>query len=217
MIVFKSMKYRFLLAILTSFISFPAFACDFADPRIEVKRLYSGYVVNRSASSKNLARLGDKALSSNKKMMGLTVGKLSYGLELTSSVGRWGRNYCGAPTNVMIRFGAVDPVAVYIASDIKRGSCDDRVTVHHEMQHVSFIEEAIVNGVTKINNTLASSLRGKVFKGRSENDVVNQIKQYITSLTVAEIESVARVMRAKHASIDTDEAYARTSNICRGR
>ncbi|WP_315922928.1 hypothetical protein [Mesorhizobium sp. SP-1A] len=194
-----------------------AAACDPIAPRIKVDQLYRGYQIDRSVDGRNLERIGNKSVGSNKEMMGLTVSGLSYSMQLSTSVAQSGGRFCGSVSDINVQFGAKDPIKVYIASGVAQGSCDDRVTVKHELQHVSFIEHAIVTGSSRIKSAVSNSLAGKTFVGSSQNDVVAQAKQMIAGVIDRELDKVASEMNARHASIDTDEAYSKTSAICRGR
>lgn len=147
--------------------------------------------------------------------MGLTVSNLAYSLQFSTSVTKTGFSYCGTVGDVDIEFGAEKPIDIYISSTIAEGSCDDRVTVHHELQHVSFIEQAIMRGSVRINATIYKKLQSTVFNGTSQEDVVSQAKKSLISIIDRELSSVTLEMNARHASIDTPEAYLKTSAICR--
>lgn len=194
-----------------------AATCDPLVTRVKVDQIYHGYQIDRSVDGRRLERIGNKSVGSNKEMMGLTVSGLSYSMQLSTSVAQSGGRFCGSVSDINVQFGAKDPIKVYIASGVAQGSCDDRVTVKHELQHVSFIEHAIVTGSSRIKTAVSNSLAGKTFVGTSQNGVVDQAKKMIASVIDRELDKVASEMNARHASIDTEEAYSRTSAICRGR
>lgn len=194
-----------------------AATCDPLATRVKVDQLYHGYQIDRSVDGKRLERLGNKSVGTNKEMMGLTVSGLSYSMQLSTSVAKSGGIFCGSVSDINVQFGAKVPIKVYIASGVAQGSCEDRVTVKHELQHVSFIEHAIVTGSTRIKSAVSNSLAGKTFVGSSQNEVVGQAKQMIAGVIDRELDKVASEMNARHASIDTDEAYSKTSAICRSR
>jgi hypothetical protein len=198
---------RFLYAVMFSQFAFifaaNASECSPVSPKVNVGQLYSGYKIDRSLTGKSLEKLGNKDVGVNGEMMGLTVSGLVYSLQLSTSVMNKGNSYCGTVNVVDVKFGADKPVDVYISSNIPVGSCDDRVTVQHELQHVSFIEQAIISGSSKIKTSIYDYMKGQTFSGSSQNSVVSQAKHMLTAIIDRELAIVTKEMNARHASIDT--------------
>lgn len=210
----------FPIVLLPLLFAFPANAntCSSQEASVKVTPTYYGYSVHRTVDRSGLERLRNAPVEKGMEIMGLTVGGLSYQMKLSVGItGTRGSGYCGSAKSLEVLYGTDEPVKVFIAPNVKVGSCEDRTTMEHELRHVGFIEQAIREGGVLIESSLKRELRGKTFTGRDEEAVSSSVKEFATGIIQREFSKVSSKLDAQNASIDTRESYSATAARCSNR
>lgn len=192
--------------------------CLITSPVINFKETYHGYSVSRSLNKLALKSYNVGSHKGSGEVLGLTISNLKTDLQMEVESRQLSRNlWCSTPKSINFKFGQIEKVLVYIASEIRAGSCEDRTTLQHELQHVAFTEAAILSARSRIVPAIHQALKGRTYKGRTVAGSQAELQRAVSDSIRKQIDIIIQEMEARHASIDTADNYERTAAICRGR
>ena len=117
--------------------------------------------------------------------------------------------------DVLLRYETPD---VYIAREYRRGSCNYKVTLEHEMQHVKVARKYLGRFVTKMRSTLTSLLIPKP-KSAVVIESPAKAKHEAEELLEKLIYSVYKQLRIEigkaQAKVDSPREYKRVGRKCK--
>lgn len=148
------------------------------------------------------------------RIQGMTKAKLSlrvqYHLNLLSDP-RSGR-VCTSP-EMTVRLG-YDPMTIYIARSLEPGSCRFNQTMEHEKRHVAVYRKHLEDVRNEIEAGLRNRFDKPYYMFEDQHAAVQYMNEVANSYTGARLEQQTQEMRAKQASLDTEEAYREISRAC---
>jgi len=150
-------------------------------------------------------------------VFGLTAGQLRSQLAVhTLLEKRRDGVYCGSPARVIATVGYEGAIAVHVAREHPKGTCQHKAILDHEMKHVAVFKEALRDHKKRLRKALEGALAKAKFPitGRDREAVEAEVgKRFEAAFkrAVAEADSD----RDRHnARLDTPESYRRTRDLC---
>lgn len=150
-------------------------------------------------------------------VFGLTAGQLRSQLAIQTQLEkRRDGVYCGWPARVTATVGYEGPIAVYVAAEHAKGTCQHKAILSHEMKHVAVFKETLRDHETRLRKALERALaKGKFpVTGRDREAVQAELgKRFEAAFTRAVAEAASERDR-RNARLDTPESYRRTRDLC---
>jgi hypothetical protein len=110
---------------------------------------------------------------------------------------------------------SMQPVVVYVASELRNNACRHAATREHELRHVAVYREMLEESARKLRGDIATALgtgvRTAASPGALQREVETALRSYLTAFMRAQHD----VLNARQAEIDTPEEYARVGAACR--
>jgi hypothetical protein len=167
--------------------------------------------------------------SLNRAQFGLMVGHLTddiLGMMTDAFKIEYAANYAVEPygdaycfwvkdIDVLLRYETPD---VYIAREYRRGSCNYKVTLEHEMQHVKVARDYMGRFVTKMRSTLTSLLIPKPKSAvviESPAKAKREAEQLLQRLIYSVYEQLQIEMGKAQAKVDSPREYKRLGRKCK--
>jgi hypothetical protein len=196
-------------------------ACDgFEAPSVVVNSPPQPTVVDRSKSAAELTNLmGPNESLELSGFVTLGVTSVDYSTSVKSSVqikkSRFG-NWCAYPVNIVVNHGFSKPLTVYIANELREGTCKYDKTHEHEFRHVRYHEEGIWRASIEIDKAITATVRsGFPVSGNSSVEVSDAVTELISKAVSEAVKDVAASVRASNDAMDTPDAYRIFSNLCK--
>ncbi len=148
-------------------------------------------------------------------LMGKTEVKRSYRMEMgiryTKSPN--GKGVCFEPTIVKVDI-ASDPVRIFLASELKTGSCAYRVTLDHEKRHVAIERKALNRHTADLRGELKRALPKHMQWAKSKNHAIEKNRDVLKRVLERTMAAVANEARNRHGEMDTPAAYRAETKKC---
>ncbi len=166
--------------------------------------------------SRSIAALTAKTGSAlgTHRTLGLTTAMFgqSTDIQLNMVDDRRKSRACGAP-HVRIEL-SMQPVTVFVASELPVGSCQHEVTLSHEMKHVEVFREALDRAVRDLERDLPAAigveLRQATNPGELQQRFVVSVRNYLAQF----MRERQRILDEAQSAVDSPEEYARVSTAC---
>lgn len=187
------------------------------DPVLQVKRVESGFSVDRQLSYRELTGMGADLLRHGKQnVLGITRAEMAATLEIKMArlVSEDDEQECLTPQVVVTV--EYKPIKVYIGREFPPDSCSYREILQHELRHVKAYRRHLPQVEAAIRNKLAGRLDGRILygeKGTLEDKLKGEV--YDEWLPLVD-EEIRRVDEAQ-ARIDSAEEYNRMETVCDGQ
>ena len=145
---------------------------------------------------------------------GLTTAVFGYSTDIELGVvdDQRGSRACGMP-RLRVEL-SMQPVAVFVASELAAQPCQHDVTLSHEMKHVEVFRQALDRGVRDLERDLpqaiGAELRGAKNAGELQQRLLVSVRDYMRQF----MGERQRLLREEQAEVDSPEEYARVSNAC---
>jgi hypothetical protein len=196
-------------------------ACSPARPTYAVRKHPLQAAVDYSLPTADLARVRDTRdglfgtrTQHGQAPAGLTLAdfKLDWSMTATS-IGN-GRQICVAPERVEVDL-RMERHRIYIARDVTRtGTCRRDVVLEHESRHVRINLEFVEDAKTRIERALAEHVPQLGTLSGSANAALAVFRNRLRRPIEGAFQSALSVANARHAEMDTREAYARDWARC---
>lgn len=177
---------------------------------------------DHSLSKRELARLAAEEYghvhAEGSAVFGLTAGRVHARLSVHSlTEKRSGGQRCGWPSRVVATVGFDGPIAVHVAREYARGSCQHKAILDHEMEHVAVLEGAIADYEQRLRKALQRALdKGRFpFTGQDTKKVQAKVERHFEAAFKDAVAAAERERDRLNALIDTPESYRRTRDRCR--
>lgn len=151
-------------------------------------------------------------------VFGLTAGRVSAGLEVHALMEkRRDGIYCGWPARVIASVAYDGPIAVHVAREHPKGSCQHDAILRHEMEHVAVFREALGDYEKRLRRALERALAEGRFPvmGRDRAAVQAEVNRPFETAFKRAVAEAASARDQRNARLDTPENYRRTRNLCR--
>jgi len=216
---------RFFLAGLAAFSAGPALgqapACKPARPTYSVRKHPLQAAVDYSLPTADLARVrntrdglfGTRTLH-GQAPAGLTLADFKLDWSLTATSIGSGRQSCVAPEHVEVDL-RMERHRIYVARDATQsGTCRRDVVLEHESRHVRINLDFIEDAKTRIERALAEHVPQLGTVSGSANAALATLRNRLKRPIEGAFQSALSVANARHAEMDTREAYARDWSRC---
>ena len=148
------------------------------------------------------------------RTLGLTSAAFGYNTDIQLNVAddRGDSRVCGTP-RVRIEL-SMQPVTVYIASELAEQPCQHDVTLAHEMKHVEVSRQALELAARDLARdfpvAIGAQLRTATNPSELQQRVVVSVRDYLAQF----MRDRQRMLDASQAAVDSPEEYARVLNAC---
>jgi hypothetical protein len=166
-----------------------------------------------SQSIEALTAKSGSALATH-RTKGLTAAVFGYSadIKLNAVDDRRGSRTCGMP-RLRVEL-SMQPVTVFVASELETESCQHDVTLSHEMKHVEVFRQTLDRAARDLERDLpeaiGAELRHAKNPGELEQRLVVSVRDYLAQF----IGERQRLLDEEQAEVDSPEEYARVSNAC---
>lgn len=150
-------------------------------------------------------------------VFGLTTGVIRAQLSVqTLTRERSDGVYCVWPGQVVATVAFEGPIAVHVAREYPKGTCQHRAVLRHEMEHVEVYQASMRDYEKRLRKALERAIdKGKFpVTDRKRDKIDAEMRAYFQSAfrrAVAEAESERDRLNAR---VDTPEGYRRTRDLC---
>jgi hypothetical protein len=108
-------------------------------------------------------------------------------------------------------------LVMFIAKDVKQGSCVDKAVRDHELRHVELYRKSGDLMVQNLNNGLRNVLDGVIFDGQDSKELFFKIDDFILNYLKSAFEKEMKQSSEEHEKqIDTKDEQETQSNMCAG-
>jgi hypothetical protein len=148
------------------------------------------------------------------RTLGLTSSAFGYNTDIQLNVGgdRNDSRACGTP-RVRIEL-SMQPVTVYIASELAGQPCQHDVTLSHEMKHIEVLREALELAARDLARdfpvAVGAQLRPATNPSELQQRVVISVRDYLAQF----MRDRQRMLDESQADVDSPEEYARVLTAC---
>ena len=150
-------------------------------------------------------------------VFGLTAGQLRSQLAVhTLLEKRRDGVYCGWPARVIATVGYEGTIAVHVAREHPKGTCQHRAILAHEMKHVAVFKEALRDHETRLRKALEGALAKAKFPvtGRDREAVQAEVGERFEAVFKRALAAADSERDRRNARLDTPESYRRTRDLC---
>lgn len=210
------------VALLTSFgsIDARAGACDkVPDPVVTVTSPRFPVVLDRTLGTADLtAMMAGRGLSPGDRAVTLGITSVQYATTIRFDVQinkpAFGKS-CGYPIGILVQHGYSAPMRVYLARELRDGTCKYRTTYDHEMQHVEIHEDGLRRAKASIERAVVRAARlGSPVYGGSREEISGRINEILTSAVETAINETAATVQSRNDAMDTPDAYRALGDLC---
>lgn len=152
----------------------------------------------------------------HEKALGVTYVETMLSMQAATRIKPQGRGFCVYLDRVEADFGW-ERMEVYVASEYKPGSCEYRMILDHENQHVGINQRALRETAPRVRAALEAILRdqGPLYVADA-NRGADQALTAIHGRMNAPLENFQRVMAEGNSVIDTSSNYEAVAQMCEG-
>ena len=195
-------------------------------PHVTIKVKFEPLRYDYSKTPRTLERMHQKEYNGvthdNYRINGLTPYNLKTTLEFNifKKVFNDGVT-CFYPGQIDLVFTLKDPV-IYIARDIKRGTCEYEITMRHEQTHEQVNLDALAYYLPRIRDAFIATVKKYAVAGRERDDVPLEVvqenlhKKYFETLNPL-LEELQQEIAATQSQFDTLEHYNYESGLCQNK
>lgn len=162
------------------------------------------------------ATRGEPLGERHQKALGVTYVETAFAMQAATRIRPQGRGYCVYLDRLEADFGW-DRMEVYVAAEYKPGSCEHRMILDHENQHVGINQRALRDSAPRVRAALETILRdqGPLYVTDASRGS-DQALSAIQSRMSGSLEAFQRMMAEGNGVIDTDSNYEAVSQMCEG-
>jgi hypothetical protein len=166
-----------------------------------------------SQSIEALTAKGGSALAAH-RAKGLTTAVFGYSteIELTAVDDRRGWRACGMP-RLRVEL-SMQPVTVFVASELATQSCQHDVTLSHEMKHVEVFRQALDRAARDLERDLPEAIGAELRHAKNPGELQQRLVVSVRDYLAQYMGARQRPLDEEQAEVDSPEEYARVSNAC---
>lgn len=146
--------------------------------------------------------------------LGLTTATFgqSTDIQLNRSDERGDSRACSTP-RVRIEL-SMQPVRVYVASELAPDTCQHDVTLLHEMKHVAVLREALELAARDLAHDFPAAIGVQLRSARSPSELQQRFVVAVRDYLVQFMRDREKMLDETQATVDSSEEYARVSTAC---
>lgn len=110
---------------------------------------------------------------------------------------------------------SMQPVVVYVASELASDRCQHDVTREHELRHVEVDREVLDQTARRLREEIGPAMAPVILKGPSGAAVAQQYEAALRDYLAGFMREQRLVLAQRQAAIDSVEEYARVASACR--
>ena len=166
--------------------------------------------------SQSLAALTAKSGSAHAthQTFGLTTARFGQSTDIQLNVvdGRGGWRACGMP-RVRIEL-SMQPVTVFIASELTAQPCQHDVTLSHEMKHVEVFRQALEFAARDLEREFPVAIAIELRQAKDPSELQQRFVVSVRNYLAQFMQERERMLDHSQAAVDSPEEYARLSTTC---
>jgi hypothetical protein len=145
---------------------------------------------------------------------GLTAATFGYSadIELNAVDDRRGSRTCGMP-RLRVEL-SMQPVTVFVASELATGSCQHDVTLSHEMKHVEVLRQTLDRAARDLERDLPEAIGAELRHAKNREELEQRLVVSVRDYLAQFMDERQRLLNEAQADVDSPEEYARVSNAC---
>lgn len=145
---------------------------------------------------------------------GLTAAAFGYSadIELNAADDRRGSGTCGMP-RLRVEL-SMQPVTVFVASELATGSCQHDVTLSHEMKHVEVLRQTLDRAARDLERDLPEAIGAELRHAKNREELEQRLVVSVRDYLAQFMGERQRLLNEAQADVDSPEEYARVSNAC---
>jgi hypothetical protein len=145
---------------------------------------------------------------------GLTAAAFGYSadIELNAVDDRRGSRTCGMP-RLRVEL-SMQPVTVFVASELATGSCQHDVTLSHEMKHVEVLRQTLDRAARDLERDLPEAIGAELRHAKNREELEQRLVVSVRDYLPQFMDERQRLLNEAQADVDSPEEYARVSNAC---
>jgi len=145
---------------------------------------------------------------------GLTTAVFGYSadIDLNAVDDRRGSRTCGMP-RLRVEL-SMQPVTVFVASELATESCQHDVTLSHEMKHVEVFRQTLDRAARDLERDLPEAIGGKLRHAKNPGELQQRLVVSARDYLAQFMGERQRLVDEEQAEVDSPEEYARVSNAC---
>ncbi|MBX7200300.1 MAG: hypothetical protein K1X51_13100 [Rhodospirillaceae bacterium] len=152
----------------------------------------------------------------HQKALGVTYVETMLSMQAATRIKPQGRGFCVYLDRVEADFGW-DRMEVYVASEYKPGSCEYRMVLDHENQHVGINQQALRDSAPRVRAALEAILRDQApVYVASPDGAADRALTAIHGRMNGSLDAFQRIIAERNGVIDTDSNYEAVSQMCEG-
>ena len=166
--------------------------------------------------SQSIAALTAKSRSTlaTHRTFGLTTAVFQQNTDIRLNVvdDRGGSRACGTP-RVRIEL-SMQPVTVYVASEVAGQPCEHEVMLSHEMKHVEVFREALQLAARDLARDFPDAIGVQLRQARNPDELQQRFVVAVRNYLGQFMRDRERMLDESQAAVDSPEEYARVSTAC---
>ncbi len=190
----------------------PTVEVSITAPEIEVDHSLSRQELERHAAEE----YGDEHAEGS-SIFGLTAGRIRSQLFVhTLTEKRRSGQRCVWPSRLVATLAYDGPIAVYVAREYRRDSCQHKAVLAHEMEHAAVLREALEDYKQRLEEALRRALDRGLFPYTGQDGELVKIRaeRYFEAPFRQALAAAERERDRRNAALDTPESYRRTREAC---
>jgi hypothetical protein len=165
-----------------------------------------------SQSSAALTAKRGSALATH-RTFGLTTATFGQNTDIQLNVvDDRGSRACGTP-HVRIEL-SMQPVTVYVASELAAQPCQHDVTLSHEMKHVAVFREALGVAARDLARDFPAAIGVQLRSATNPDELQQRFVVAVRNYLPQFMRDRERMLDESQAAVDSPEEYARVSTAC---
>ena len=148
------------------------------------------------------------------RAQGLTTAAFGYSadIELNAVDDRRGSRVCGMP-RLRVEL-SMQPVTVFVASELATESCQHDVTLSHEMKHVEVFGQTLDRAARDLERDLPAAIGAELRHAKNPEELQQRLVVSVRDYLAQFMDKRQRLLDEQQADVDSPEEYARVSNAC---
>ena len=130
----------------------------------------------------------------------------------------FGSRYCMRP-NLTVKL-AFEPMTLFIANEQPEGSCAFRITMEHELKHISVYQQYLDEFAARVQSDLGRALGDQIVYVGGQAQADAHVRSVLEKTLAPYMQAVQDEVRARQARIDSPAEYGRLERHhrwCAGR
>ena len=166
-----------------------------------------------SQSIEALTAKSGSALATH-RTKGLTTAVFGYSadIDLNAVDDRRGSRTCGMP-RLRVEL-SMQPVTVFVASELATESCQHGVTLSHEMKHVEVFRQTLDRAARDLERDLPEAIGAELRRAKNPGELQQRLVVSVRDYLAQFMGERQRLLDDEQAEVDSPEEYARVSNAC---